>query len=304
MAIQFNYLADRDAFVEQANGTFSVDMGKIRAAVRDLTHDLLTIEATGDYEGARRLMDTLGIVRPNMRRALQKMQGIPTDIEPLFITADEVTGRTPVAIIDPTPVPKAKQAKVAAQKPATSKLPAERATTGRKSKAGKTPLSARNIQADGQTVGEKKPARGRKTAAKTTSKAKEDSSGRTARRSSKKPTASAEGLERHPMAEWARKAGGLFALYPLLALGFPIDLLKRLVHAPHVAEMSELRPTSMNFRIFLRLKAGGKGGPATHGKRTSIAWKAEELCHIRNVPSRPLAFDFQRPFAGIATQER
>ena len=39
-----------------------------------------------------------------------------------------------------------------------------------------------------------------------------------------------------------------------------------------------------------------------HGKRTSSAWKTEKLCQVANVPSRPLAFDFQRPFAWITTQ--
>ena len=39
-----------------------------------------------------------------------------------------------------------------------------------------------------------------------------------------------------------------------------------------------------------------------HGKRTSNAWKTKELRQVPNVPPRPLAFDFQRPFAGITTQ--
>ena len=42
--------------------------------------------------------------------------------------------------------------------------------------------------------------------------------------------------------------------------------------------------------------------PQPHGKRTSNAWKTKELRQVPNVPPRPLAFDFQRPFAGITTQ--
>jgi hypothetical protein len=93
MALQFNYFLDKGAFLQQGDGSFTVNVVKMKAAVRELTHDLLTLEATGDYAGARRMLDTLGMVRPNVQRALQKLEGIPTDIEPIFVTADELTGR-------------------------------------------------------------------------------------------------------------------------------------------------------------------------------------------------------------------
>ncbi len=90
MAIQFNYLMDKGAFVEEKDGTFSVNMGKIKQAVTDLDHDLLTLEAHGDYGGAKKMLDELGVVRPPVKRALDKLKDIPTDIEPLFVTADEL----------------------------------------------------------------------------------------------------------------------------------------------------------------------------------------------------------------------
>jgi hypothetical protein len=47
MALQFSYLADAGAFV-QRGGYWEVDQSKMRGAIRDLAHELLTIEATGD----------------------------------------------------------------------------------------------------------------------------------------------------------------------------------------------------------------------------------------------------------------
>ena len=82
MALQFNYLADKGAFVANSDGTFAVDFAKVKGAVRDLTHDLLTLEAQGDYAGARRMLDTLGVVRPAIARALDGLKSIPTDIDP------------------------------------------------------------------------------------------------------------------------------------------------------------------------------------------------------------------------------
>jgi len=90
MAIQFNYLTDRGGFVQHADGTFSVDMSKIKPAIADLDHDLLTIEAEGNYPGAKKMLDELGVVRPAVRKALDGLEGIPTDIEPVFVTADEM----------------------------------------------------------------------------------------------------------------------------------------------------------------------------------------------------------------------
>ena len=70
-----------------------MDAAKIRGGVRDLAHDLLTIEATGDYAGAKRMLDTLGVLRPEMRAtlaAVDKAGAVPVDIRPIFVTAEEI----------------------------------------------------------------------------------------------------------------------------------------------------------------------------------------------------------------------
>jgi hypothetical protein len=83
MAMQFNYLLDKGAFVANPHGSFTVDMTKIKGAVSDLCHDLLTVEAQGDYGGAKRMLDTLGVIRPSMQHAIEGLQAIPTDIDPV-----------------------------------------------------------------------------------------------------------------------------------------------------------------------------------------------------------------------------
>jgi hypothetical protein len=83
MALQFNYLADKGAFVADPDGTFTVDMAKIKDAVRDLCHDLMTLEAQGDYAAAKHMLDTLGVIRPDMQHALDGLKALPTDIDPV-----------------------------------------------------------------------------------------------------------------------------------------------------------------------------------------------------------------------------
>ena len=90
MAIQFNYLMDKGAFSQQADQTFALDLEKFKQGVRDLDHDLLTLEAQGDYAGAKKLQDEMGVIRPALQKSLDRLQEIPTDIEPIFVTAHEL----------------------------------------------------------------------------------------------------------------------------------------------------------------------------------------------------------------------
>ncbi len=102
MAVQFNYLTDKGGFVAHGDGTFSVDMDKIKDGVRDLDRDLLTLEAEGNYAGAKKMLDELGVIRPAVKRTLGRLQGIPTDIEPVFVTADDIApAATPVPAENP-----------------------------------------------------------------------------------------------------------------------------------------------------------------------------------------------------------
>jgi hypothetical protein len=90
MAIQFNYLTDKGGFVSHGDGTYSIDFAKIKQAVADLDREFLTIEATGDYDRAKKLMKELIVIRPDMQKALDKMKDVPNDIRPNFVTANEL----------------------------------------------------------------------------------------------------------------------------------------------------------------------------------------------------------------------
>jgi hypothetical protein len=90
MALQFNYLREKGAFAPATDGTFAVDFAKIKPAVRDLDHDLLTLEATGDYAGAKAMLDRLGKLTPELESAIARLRDIPTDIDPIPVTANQI----------------------------------------------------------------------------------------------------------------------------------------------------------------------------------------------------------------------
>lgn len=87
-AIQFNYLIDEGGIkVDEAAGTYSIDTSKIKDAVRKLASEILTIEAEGSYDKAKAMLEKYGVIRPAMQKALDKLSGVPVDIEPIFTLA-------------------------------------------------------------------------------------------------------------------------------------------------------------------------------------------------------------------------
>jgi hypothetical protein len=87
-AIQLNYLLDRGAFTVAEDGTFGVDAALVKQGVADLTREIMTLQAEGDYARARDLIERLGVVRPQTRAILERLEGVPVDIAPRFVTAE------------------------------------------------------------------------------------------------------------------------------------------------------------------------------------------------------------------------
>jgi hypothetical protein len=97
MAVQINYLLDKGGYVARPDGTFAVDFAKIKQAMRDLDHELLMVEANGDYAGAKKMLDEMGGVRPEVQKALDRLKSVPVDIDTHFVTADALAPENAVA---------------------------------------------------------------------------------------------------------------------------------------------------------------------------------------------------------------
>jgi hypothetical protein len=88
-AVQWNWLREKGAIVPAADGTFRVDMAKMHAGVRSLATELLTLQATGDYARAQRLLTKYGVSTPEIESVTAKLKDIPVDITPVFPAAGE-----------------------------------------------------------------------------------------------------------------------------------------------------------------------------------------------------------------------
>ena len=91
IAIQLNYLLDRGGVRIAPDGTFSVDEPRFREAMTALTRDIMTLQAEGSYAKAKDLYPRLGVVRPEVQKGLDRLTGVPVDIEPIFTTAAQLT---------------------------------------------------------------------------------------------------------------------------------------------------------------------------------------------------------------------
>ena len=90
IALQLNTLIDAGAVKVASEGTFSIDVAKVKGAVAALTRELMTLQASGDAAKARALLAERGVVRPEVQRVLEKLAGVPVDIEPRFTTAEKL----------------------------------------------------------------------------------------------------------------------------------------------------------------------------------------------------------------------
>jgi hypothetical protein len=91
MALQVNYLLDHGAVHLTDGGTLVVDLPKTKKAVAGLTHDIMTLQAQGDYAGVKKLLGRMVVIRPEVQRMIDRLTHAPIDIAPRFVTAEELT---------------------------------------------------------------------------------------------------------------------------------------------------------------------------------------------------------------------
>jgi len=91
MALQVNTMLDHGAIRVAADGTFGVDVAKAKKSVTDLTHDIMTLQAHGDYAGVQALLKRMVVIRPEVQRAIARLTALPVDIAPRLLTAEELT---------------------------------------------------------------------------------------------------------------------------------------------------------------------------------------------------------------------
>jgi hypothetical protein len=88
--MEFNYLYEKGAFKQDAQGRYYVDFDKMPDAIAALAKELLEIEATGDRKRAEALLEKYDTMPEHLTTALKKVNHIPVDLDPKFSFPDRV----------------------------------------------------------------------------------------------------------------------------------------------------------------------------------------------------------------------
>ena len=84
---QFNYLQEKGALVVDEEGRFAAVSEAFPGAIRDLLHDMLMLQATGDYAGTAAFLDRYGKATEPLRAAVARLGDVPVDIKPIYSQA-------------------------------------------------------------------------------------------------------------------------------------------------------------------------------------------------------------------------
>jgi hypothetical protein len=81
---QFNYLLAKGGLETDGTAHFRTVPARFPGAIRELLAEILNLQATGDYDGTARFLDTYGRATPELTAAIDRLAGVPVDVRPVF----------------------------------------------------------------------------------------------------------------------------------------------------------------------------------------------------------------------------
>jgi len=80
--LEFNFLLDEGAITKNNEGKYTIDFEKMKNAVSKMTEKIITIQANGDYNAAKKWIDEKGTISADLQKDLNKINEtkIPVDI--------------------------------------------------------------------------------------------------------------------------------------------------------------------------------------------------------------------------------
>jgi hypothetical protein len=90
--IRFNFFKEQGAFTRQEDGRYRVNPEGMERAVAALTERLLTLQGNGDYDAAKKFVEEMAVINPELQGDLDRLsqRGIPVDV--VFQQGTEVLG--------------------------------------------------------------------------------------------------------------------------------------------------------------------------------------------------------------------
>jgi len=93
-AIIYNYLLENGGYeYDDDKNVVRVNYDKVYDVLKQLAHELLIIQATGDYQGAKDLIAKYAVQCESIKAIVSKLSDLPVDIKPIFQIEEELNGK-------------------------------------------------------------------------------------------------------------------------------------------------------------------------------------------------------------------
>ncbi len=87
---QFNYLLEKGALEVDENGRFRAVSESFATGIENLLHDMVMLQATGDYDGTLEFLEAYGVASPELVAAIDRLEDVPVDIRPIYSQAERL----------------------------------------------------------------------------------------------------------------------------------------------------------------------------------------------------------------------
>jgi hypothetical protein len=90
-AIIYNYLLENGGYeYNEKTQKVRVNFDKVYEVIKQLAHNILTIQAKGNYQEAKDMVAKYAVISPSVKTLIDKLSNIPVDIKPVFQIEQEV----------------------------------------------------------------------------------------------------------------------------------------------------------------------------------------------------------------------
>lgn len=90
--VRFNFFKQEGAFKRNDDGLYLVDIEKMGNAIDALSNKILVLQGDGDYAGVSELVNTMGLIKPDLAADLQKLADAKIPVDITFKQGKEVLG--------------------------------------------------------------------------------------------------------------------------------------------------------------------------------------------------------------------
>ncbi len=81
---QFNYLREKGAIKKMDDGKYTMNMDIFFEKVGEMAHDVLTLQAEGNYEGTKKFLEKYSVKTPEIEAMIDSLKDLPRDINTTY----------------------------------------------------------------------------------------------------------------------------------------------------------------------------------------------------------------------------